>query len=265
MLILRSFLLCLAVLVLAACTTVPVTGRKQLALLPSSELLSLSNSQYDAFLKENKLSSDASKTAMVKRVGNNIRRAVELYMAQNNLSSRLAGFDWEFNLVENKAINAWCMPGGKVVVFTGILPVTKDEAGLAVVLGHEIAHAIADHGNERMSQGLLQQLGGLTLEAALSNKPAQTRSLFMTAFGIGTEVGLMLPFSRQQESEADRIGLIFTALAGYDPREAPRLWERMEEAGGGGPPEFLSTHPAPETRISNLNAWMPEALKYYKR
>lgn len=262
---LKISLLYFFLFVLTACTTVPVTGRKQLAFLPSSELLSLSNAQYDSFLKENKLSSDASKAAMVKRVGNNVKRAVELYMAQNNLSSRLSGFDWEFNLVENKAVNAWCMPGGKVVVYTGILPVAKDEAGLAVVLGHEIAHAIADHGNERMSQGLLQQLGGLTLSAALSNKPEKTRSLFMTAFGVGTEVGLMLPFSRQQESEADRIGLIFTALAGYDPREAPRLWERMEEVGGDAPPEFLSTHPAAETRIKNLNSWMPEALKYYKR
>lgn len=265
MTLIRIIWLPICFFILTACTTVPVTGRKQLSLLPSSELLALSDNQYDTFLKENKLSNDVSKTAMVKRVGNDIRRAVESYMAQQNLSSRLAGFEWEFNLVEDKSVNAWCMPGGKVVVYTGILPVAKSETGLAVILGHEIAHAIAEHGNERMSQGLLQQLGGLTLSAALSNKSEQTRSLFMTAFGIGTEVGLMLPFSRQQESEADRIGLIFTALAGYDPREAPRLWERMQEAGGGAPPEFLSTHPAPETRIQNLNAWMPEALKYYKK
>jgi predicted Zn-dependent protease len=162
-------------------------------------------------------------------------------------------------------VNAWCMPGGKVVVYTGILPVTKNENGLAVVMGHEIAHAIAEHGNERMSQELLRQAGGVALTVALKDNPEETRNLWLAAYGLGSEVGVMLPFSRLHESEADHLGLIFMAMAGYDPREAPDFWTRMAEAGGQKPPEFLSTHPSDETRISSLNNWMPEALKYYNK
>ena len=178
----------------------------------------------------------------------------------------LKGFQWEFNTVESEEANAFCMPGGKVVFYTGILPICQDEAGVAVVMGHEVAHAIAKHGNERMSQGLVQQFGGVALSVALSDKPAQTQQLFQTAYGVGSQVGVMLPFSRLQESEADELGLIFMAMAGYDPHEAPKFWERMSaKSSGGAPPEFLSTHPSHETRIRKLNKAIPKAMEYYKK
>lgn len=247
------------------CSTVPITGRSQLNLIPASEINSLSFQQYNEFLKTNKLSSDAEKTAMVKRVGVNIQRAVETYFAQNNLSKELKGYAWDFNLVESPEVNAWCMPGGKVVIYTGILPITQDETGLAVVMGHEIAHAIAQHGNERMSQGLLQQLGGVALSVALKDEPALTQNLFMAAYGIGTTVGVMLPFGRKHESEADRLGLIFMSMAGYNPNAAVDFWTRMSAMKGGAqPPEFLSTHPSDATRIADIKKHLPEALKYYK-
>ena len=248
-----------------SCSTVPLTGRSQLNLIPANEMLSLSYQQYGQFLNENKVSNDAKNTAMVKRVGTNIQHAVEEYLAQNNLSNRLEGYKWEFNLVEDEQVNAWCMPGGKVVVYTGILPVTKNEIGLAVVLGHEIAHAIAEHGNERMSQGLIQQLGGAALSVALRDKPQLTQDLFLTAYGVGSTVGI-LAYSRTQESEADHLGLIFMAMAGYNPGEAVNFWQRMAEINKGQkPPEFLSTHPSDETRINDIKNWLPDALKYYKK
>ena len=251
---------------LLSCSTVPLSGRSQLNLIPSNELLSMSYQQYGQFLSENKLSNDATNIAMVKRVGQNIQHAVETYLAQNNLSNRLNGYKWEFNLVEDPQVNAWCMPGGKVVVYTGILPVTKDEIGLSVVLGHEIAHAIAEHGNERMSQGLLQQLGGVALSVALKDEPETTQALFYTAYGVGTTVGIMLPFSRTQESEADHLGLIFMAMAGYNPNTAVDFWQRMAQMKGGNePPEFLSTHPSDQTRINDIKKWLPDAMKYYKK
>jgi len=247
------------------CSSVPLTGRSQLNMIPSSEMLSMSYQQYDVFLKENKLSTNATEVNMVKRVGGNIQQAVTRYMADNNLSSRLNGYKWDFNLVEDNQINAWCMPGGKVVVYTGILPVTKDEAGLAVVMGHEIAHAIAEHGNERMSQQLLQQIGAVGLMVAMKDEPAQTQAIWMSVYGVGTQVAVMLPYSRTQESEADHLGLIFMSMAGYDPYEASAFWKRMASQGGGSPPEFLSTHPSYDTRINNINSWIPEAMKYYKK
>lgn len=248
------------------CSTVPLTGRNQLNLIPSGEMLSMSYQQYGQFLSENKLSNDATNTAMVKRVGQNIQHAVETYLAQNNLTKRLNGYKWEFNLVEDPQVNAWCMPGGKVVVYTGLLPVTKDETGLSIVLGHEIAHAIAEHGNERMSQGLLQQLGGVALSVALKDEPETTQALFYTAYGVGTTVGIMLPFSRTHESEADHLGLIFMSMAGYNPNSAVDFWQRMAAMKGGQePPEFLSTHPSDQTRINDIKNWMPEAMKYYKK
>jgi len=247
------------------CSTVPITGRSQLSLISASEMNSMSFAQYGDFLKENKLSNDKSAVDMVRRIGGKIQRAVETYFAQNNLSQELEGYEWEFNLVESPDVNAWCMPGGKVVVYTGILPVTKDETGLAVVMGHEIAHAVAQHGAERMSQGLLQQLGGVALSVALQNKPQETQDLFMTAYGVGTTVGVMLPFSRTQESEADRLGLIFMAMAGYNPNYAIDFWTRMAAQSGGKPPEFLSTHPSDETRIADLKKELPEAMSYYKK
>ena len=254
------------ILFLYACATVPVTGRKQMSLVSSSEIMQLSAEQYQQVLKESKLSGNAEQTDMVKRVGVRIEKAVEQYMAEKGASSQLEGFNWEFNLIEDdKTVNAWAMPGGKVAFYTGIMPICKDEKGVAVVMGHEVAHAIANHGRERMSQGLIAQFGLGTLSAAMGQNPTATQEVFMQAVGMGTNVG-MLSFSRKHESEADHIGLIFMAMAGYDPNEAPLFWERMRDLSSGeAPPEFLSTHPSHETRVKDLQGWMPEAMPYYKK
>ena len=251
-------------MLIQSCSTVPITGRKQLDLIPDNEMLSMSFQQYDTFLKENKESTNGTEIALVKNVGWNIAHAVEKYFKERNMTDQLSGYNWEFHLIDNKEANAWCMPGGKVVVYTGILSVTKTEAGLAVVLGHEIAHAVAKHGNERMSQALLTQLGGVALSEALKNKPELTQNIFLAAYGVGTQIGILLPYSRIQESEADHLGLIFMAMAGYDPHEALDFWERMSAAmKGKAPPEFLSDHPSDQTRIENIKKELPEALKYY--
>ena len=203
---------------------------------------------------------------MVRRVGGRIAQATEEFFRESGMADEIKNYQWEFNLIEDdKTVNAWCMPGGKVAVYTGILPVTQDETGLAVVMGHEIAHAIAKHGNERMSQGLLVQLGGMGLSAALGSNPSATSQIFMAAYGAGAQLGILLPYSRVHESEADRIGLILMAKAGYDPRQAIPFWERMNARAGARAPEFLSTHPAPESRIENLRNYMSEALPYYKK
>jgi predicted Zn-dependent protease len=255
----------LVLLSVSSCSTVALTGRKQINLVPDSEMLSASSQQYDQFMKENKPSSDAEQTERVKRVGARIQAAVEEYARQNNRTQDLSGYAWEFNLVESKEVNAWCMPGGKVVFYTGIMPVCQDDNGVAVVMGHEVAHAVAKHGSERMSQQLVVQMGGTALGAELSSKPQQTQQLWMSAFGAGAQYGLLLPFSRSQESEADHLGLIFMSMAGYDPHNAVTFWQRMAQATGGEkPPEFMSTHPADETRIKKIQDAMPEALKYYK-
>ncbi len=262
---LRGRILPLCLLVFG-CATVPMTGRKQLSMVPASELTQMSFDQYRQLIVESKLSQNTQQVAMVKRVGKNISTAAEHYLRQNGWEAQLQYYQWEFNLIQaDSIVNAFCMPGGKVAVYTGILPVTRDEASLAVVVGHEVAHAVANHGGERMSQLLLEQLGGLGLELALKEKPQQTRDLALTAYGVGAQVGVLLPYSRLHESEADRIGLIFTAMAGYDPRVAIPFWQRMSRQGGGRPPEFLSTHPAPERRIQDLQALMPEALQYYRK
>jgi predicted Zn-dependent protease len=203
---------------------------------------------------------------MVKRVGSRIQKAVEEYCVNNCIQDRLAGYEWEFNLIEDPNVNAWCMPGGKVVVYTGLLPVTQTEAGLAVVVGHEIAHAFAKHGAERMTQGLVVEMGSMALSKALEERPEQTRNLFMTSYGIGSQVGILLPYSRVHESEADHLGLIFMAMAGYDPHEALTFWQRMADANKGSQPlEILSTHPANQTRIQNIKRLLPEAMQYYKQ
>ncbi len=255
-----------AVFLLSSCSTVPITGRSQLDLIPDNEMLSMSFQQYDQFLKSNKESTNQKEIALVKKVGGGIADAVQRYFAEHNLTDQLQGYKWEFHLIESKEANAWCMPGGKVVVYSGILPITKTEAGLAVVLGHEIAHAVAKHGNERMSQALLTQLGGVALSEAIKNKPAVTQNIFMAAFGVGAQIGVLLPFSRVQESEADHLGLIFMAMAGYDPHEALSFWQRMSVAmKGKTPPEFLSDHPSNQTRIEDIKKELPEALKYYQK
>ncbi|GAB5538938.1 MAG: M48 family metallopeptidase [Salibacteraceae bacterium] len=223
----------------------------------------MSLTQYDAFLKENEQVTGTSDAQMVKTVGNKIAAAVESYLKKHGQGKRVKDFDWDFNLVNDNTVNAWCMPGGKVVFYTGILPITKDENGLAVVMGHEIAHAIARHGNERMSQGLALQGGGIALGVALSDKPELTQTIFQQAYGLGGQLG-MLKYSRMHESESDKMGLVFMAMAGYDPREAPEFWKRMKAQGGAKPPEFLSTHPHDDTRIKDLNEFMPQAMKHYK-
>lgn len=247
------------------CERVPVTGRRQLDLVPDAQVMALANDQYQQFLNESQVVTGTDQARMVNNVGTNIAQAVERYFQQNNMSDQLEGYNWEFKLVQDPAINAFAMPGGKTVVYTGILPVAQDEVGLAVVMGHEIAHAVAKHGDERMSQQLSTQLGGLALSVALSQKPQQTQNLFMAAYGAGTQVGVLLPYSRLHESEADRLGLLFMAMAGYDPQEAPDFWRRMDAAAQGGKtPELLSTHPSPENRIKNINKYMDEAMQYYK-
>jgi predicted Zn-dependent protease len=203
---------------------------------------------------------------MVKRIGFNVQNAVQRYFAENNRAEQLDGYNWEFNLIESADVNAWCMPGGKVVVYTGILPLTQDESGLAVVMGHEIAHAVAEHGNERMSQILLTQLGGMALSEALGSQPQQTRDLWLGVYGLGAQVGVLLPYSRTHESEADRLGMVFMALAGYDPNVAIGFWERMAAHNQGqAPPEFLSTHPSDKTRIEDIKKYLPEAMRYYNK
>ncbi len=262
----KKYLLSLSLLLfIVACSTVAITGRKQLNLVSDSEILSMSFQEYDNFIKSHKLSKDKKNARLVKKVGRKIASAVERYLKSKGKYSLVKDYKWEFNLVEDKAVNAWCMPGGKVVVYTGILPYTKNENGLAVVMGHEIAHAVARHGAERMSQELLRSAGAIALAVALDDKSPETRTAWLLAYGLGTQVGLMLPYSRLHESEADHLGLIFMAMAGYDPRGAVKFWERMAKIGGDKPPEFLSTHPSDKTRIENLKKLMPEALKYYKK
>lgn len=252
---------------IAGCSLNLVTGRKQFSLVPESELQMMATSEYNAFLSDHKVlnPSGNSDAAMVNRVGIRISNAITSYYINKGQQSVIDGYTWEFNTVEDKAVNAWCMPGGKVVVYTGLLPVAQNETALAIVVGHEIAHAIAKHGSERMSQAMMQQLGGMALQVALSQKPQETQSLFLQSYAIGSQVGAMLPWSRQQETEADQYGLIFAAMAGYNPQEAIPFWERMSNAGGASPPEFLSTHPSDQTRIRKLKKFMPEAMKYYNK
>ncbi|MFZ6051380.1 M48 family metallopeptidase [Halocola ammonii] len=260
----KIFIYLLLTAMVVACARVPITGRKQVNLLPESQMLSMSYTSYDQFLdSSNVVSSSDSRAQNIKSIGNKIAASVEKYMKDNKLTDRIEGFEWEFNLVQDNMVNAWCMPGGKVVFYTGILPICETDEGIAVVMGHEIAHAIARHGNERMSQQLAIQAGGIALSVLMDEKPEQAQNLFLLSYGVGSQLG-QLAFSRQHESEADKMGLIFMAMAGYDPREAVDFWQRMsEQSGGQQPPEFLSTHPSHDTRISDLQAFLPEALEYY--
>ena len=255
-----------ALLLFVGCATVPLTERKSLNLVPQSQILTLSLDQYGKVIRQSRLSEDHKKVSMVRRVGKRIASAAEDFLRRSGREDDINDYKWESNLIEDKkTVNAWCMPGGKVAVFTGILPYTRNERGLAVVMGHEVAHAIARHGNERMSQALLVNLGGVALSVALAEKPALTRQLSLAAFGLGASVGVLLPYSRTHESEADRIGLTLMAMAGYDPREAVPFWQRMNKKAGARPPEFLSTHPAPDTRIEDIKTYIPEAMTYYRK
>lgn len=250
-----------ALLFITGCSTVPITGRKQLSLVSDAQLIPESAAGYAEVIKTGPLSQDAAQTAMIRRVGARISEAVERYFSERGRTDVTAGFEWEFNLIEEDVPNAWCMPGGKVAFYTGILPYTKDEAGVAVVMGHEIAHAIARHSNERVSHQMAVAGGGIL--TAWAAKDSEYQEAILAAYGIGVQVGGVLPYSRLHESEADQMGLIFMAMAGYNPEAAVGFWQRMAAAGGTKPPEFLSTHPSDETRVREIREHLPEAMKYY--
>jgi len=261
-----SATLLVSIFIYTACQTVAVSGRRQLLLIKPKELNAMSFQQYDQFLEENKISHNAAQTKMVKDCGHRIKNAVEKYLTKKGREDQLKDYEWEFNLVDDPTVNAWAMPGGKVVFYTGIMSVCQDETGVAVVMGHEVAHAIANHGGERMSNQML--INGLltagSVAAALKSQPSMGDALMLQAAGAGSQLG-MLAFSRKHESEADYLGIIFMAIAGYDPRVAPDFWKRMSKGGGGSTPEFMSTHPSHERRISDLKKWTPEAMEYYKK
>lgn len=250
--------------ILESCSSVPITGRKQLNLVSDSEVLTLSLSQYQEFMKSAPVSKDAKSTALVKKVGNNIANAVIAYYQSVGQVDLLKDYQWEFNLVAASDVNAFCMPGGKIVVYEGILPYTQDEAGLAVVLGHEVAHAVAKHANERMSQQIATQYGTAAIGSVLSTSGASAsmQSIGQSVLGLGAQYGVLLPFSRKQELEADELGLIFMAIAGYDPNVAIPFWQRMSQQGASNV-EFMSTHPSDATRIQEIQKALPSAMEYY--
>lgn len=260
----KVILLFFSGMVVYSCAKVPLTGRSQLATVSNEEIMPLVNEEYQQVKQESKLVTNTADGQAVVRVGNRVADAVEAFLVQEGYEDLVASFDWEFNLIDSEQVNAWCMPGGKVAFYTGIMPVTEDETGIAVVMGHEVAHAVASHARERMSNGMLANLGLSVLSVAVGQNPSMTEQIFLQSVGMGSELG-MLSFSRKHELEADELGLIFMAMAGYDPREAPVFWERMAAAGGETPPEFLSTHPGPDRRIEKLNANMDKALKYYNK
>ena len=263
----KSLLILALMPVVFACSKNVFTGRKGLNLIPVQTLNQMSFTEYRSFLQENKPVSNGKDVDLVRRVGNDIKAATQVYYKAKGKQSELKNFAWEFNVVDDpNTVNAFCMPGGKVVVYTGILKITQNEDALAVVMGHEIAHALAGHGNERMSQGLVAQLGLTSLDIALSQKPAATRNLLLSAAGAGAQLGVLLPFSRKHESEADEIGLYLMAMAGYNPAEAAPFWDRMNKsAGGSRPPEFLSTHPDPTKRSQDLRSLVNKARAYAVR
>lgn len=255
----------LLLLFVYSCSTVPITGRKRVNLVSDSQILPTSFEQYAGFLKEHKLSNDAKKTNEVRTIGIRISKAVDKFMRSNDMIKEADMYRWEFNLIEDKTVNAWCMPGGKVVFYTGILPICKNTDGIAAVMGHEIAHAFAKHGQERMTSGMVQQLGGLGVALGTGKKDPKQQQIWNTVYGVGSTVG-MLAFSRTHETEADRLGMVFMIMAGYQPEEAINVWIRMSERSDGkAPPQFLSTHPSNETRIKNLRAYLPTAIEMAKK
>jgi len=262
----KTFSYIVLVLIASACSTVMLTGRKQLKVISDSEMTTMAVQSYESFIGTSQLSTNQEYIDMVQRVGANIKVAVETYMMQQGYEDQLELFDWEFNVIESDEVNAWAMPGGKIVFYTGIMPVCQDDNGVAVVMGHEIAHVLAGHGNERMSQEMMAQLGSVVLSESIKQKPEETQTLFNTAFAIGAQYGALLPYSRLHEREADEIGQIIMAMAGYDPVHAIALWERMEAlSGGSAVPEVLSTHPSNSTRIAKMKANLEEARKYYNK
>ncbi|WP_418603398.1 M48 family metallopeptidase [Hwangdonia sp.] len=251
-------------LLVFSCAENPFTGKSTLAIMPNSQLFPTAFAQYDQFLNEHKVVKGTKDAEMIKRVGQRIAVAAERWLNANGHQGYLNDYKWEYNLVEDKTVNAWCMPGGKIVFYTGILPIAKGETGVAVIMGHEVAHALANHGQQRMSAGMLQQAAAVGLNVAL--KDDENLELYNQAFGIGSQVGVMLPFSRAHETEADKIGLYLMAIAGYNPDEGAELWERMKaNSGGQSPPEILSTHPSNDSRIANLRALAPQAKAEAKK
>ena len=243
-----------------SCSTVPITGRKQFNLVSDAQILPMAFQQYEGFLKENKISTNAKMTKQIKSVGKRISDAVDRYMRANGMAAKADAYRWEFNLIEDKTINAWAMPGGKTVFYTGIMPIAKNEDGVAAIMGHEVAHAFARHGAERMSTGMLAQAGGLAVALSTGKKDPKQQQMWMAAYGIGSQLG-QLKFSRTHETEADKLGVVFMIMAGYNPSESVNVWIRMSERAGAGktPPEILSTHPSNQTRIKALRDWIPQA------
>jgi len=245
---------------LDACSTVPITGRKRINFVSDAQVLPTSFAQYKTFLSENKKSKDLKKTQEIRTIGSRISKAVDKFMRANNMVAEANGYKWEFNLIEDKTLNAWCMPGGKVVFYTGILPIAKNTDGIAAIMGHEIAHAFAKHGQERMSSAQIQQIGSVAVTMGTQKKDAKQQQIWNMAYGLGSQMG-MLKFSRDHETEADKLGMVFMIMAGYNPQEAVNVWIRMSKVGGSKTPEFMSTHPSNATRIANLKAFMPEAKR----
>lgn len=252
-------------LFIASCSTVPITGRKRINIVSDSQILPVSFEQYAGFLKEHKISTDVKMSNEVRNVGINISRAVDKFMRANGMVSEANNYRWEFNLIDDKTVNAWCMPGGKVVFYTGILPICENTDGIAAVMGHEVAHAFAKHGQERMTSAYGQQLGGIAVALGTGKKDPKSQQLWNTIYGVSSTVG-MLAFSRTHETEADKLGMVFMVMAGYKPEEAINVWIRMSQrASGGAPPEFLSTHPSNKTRINNLKNYLPTAVALAKK
>ena len=261
---LRKISLLTLIFFVVSCATVPITGRKQLSLVSSNQMIALAADQYQTTMQQSNLSDDNAQVQNLRNVGDRIINAVESYLRQNGQGELLRGYNWEINLInDDQTINAWAMPGGKIAFYTGIMNLFDNDDEIAVVMSHEIAHAIASHGGERMSQMLAAQLGGVALDVALANKPQQTRQLAQMAYGIGAQVGVLLPFSRTHESEADELGLYFMVMAGYRPEASVDFWRKMAALGGQAPPEFLSTHPSNETRINNLRRLIPKAKRQF--
>jgi predicted Zn-dependent protease len=257
----KTIILVVAVFLFSECSTVPITGRKRVNFVSDAQVLPASFAQYKGFLAENKLSTDRFLSNQIKNVGKNVSAAVDRFMRANNMIAEANSYKWEFNLVDDKTVNAWCLPGGKVVFYTGIMPICANEDGVAAVMGHEVAHAFAKHGQERMSSGQMQQIGGLAVALGTSGNDPKASRIWNMAYGVGSQVG-MLAFSRTHETEADKLGLVFMIMAGYDGREAAEVWVRMsKKASGKKGPEFLSTHPSNQSRIQTLSAYLPEAKK----
>lgn len=245
---------------ISSCSTVPITGRQRVNIISDTEILPASFAQYEGFLKENKISTNAEMTNEVKQVGGRISKAVDKFMRVNGMITEANSYKWEFNLIEDEAVNAWCLPGGKVVFYTGILPICKNTDGIAAVMGHEVAHAFAKHGQERMTTVYGQQLGAIALSLGTANQDTKTQEMWNVIYGVGTQFGVILPYSRVHETEADKLGMVFMIMAGYNPEEAVNVWVRMnEQSSTSEMPEFLSTHPSNETRINTLRAYLPTA------